>query len=304
MADVTLFRRRCRVVVDTIEVVPLEKDPSKALTVRFVVHKSLTPEPNKAEVHIFNLNPNNRAQLANKRVEPASLVAFANGGSGPIKTIARDIPVLIEAGYQEGSSCIFLGNLRSVQSVREGADIITSLSSGDGEASCANARINKSFRKGSSVKEILEAIALVLGVEEGNLADAVKQFKSSGAVDIFANGAVLSGNAAAEMTAICRSIGFTWSIQDGKLQLLPLREALKGEAILLTPETGLIDSPTVDNKGVLRARMLMAPDVFPGRLVTVKTFSYNGTFRVENTTHTGDTSGNEWFVDIEAKAYQ
>lgn len=281
MAGVALFRRRCRVVVDTIEVVPLEADPSKALTVRFVVHKSLTPEPNKAEIHIFNLNPDHRAQLAAK----------------------PDVPVLLEAGYQEGSSCIFLGKLRSVETVRDGADIRTSLQSGDGELEYKTGRVSVSVKKNTPTDVALREIAKALGVDEGNLSDAVTKIKANALGQMFSGGTVIHGQAARKMTDVCRSAGLTWSIQDGKLQFLGLREALKGEAILLTPETGLVDSPTVDPKGVLKARMLMAPDVFPGRLLVLKSASLEGQYRIEKTTHTGDTNGNDWFVDVEARKY-
>ena len=281
MAGVTLFRRRCRVVVDTIEVVPLEEDPSRALTVRFRVDKSLTAEPNKAEVHIFNLSPDSRSQLAAR----------------------ADVPVLIEAGYAEGSSCIFLGKLRSVQTVREGADIITSLSSGDGELEYKTGRVSVSVKRNTPTDVALRELAKALGVEEGNLADAVAKIKANALGQMFAAGTVFHGQAARQMTSACRSAGLTWSIQDGKLQFLGLREALKGEAILLTPETGLVDSPTVDPKGVLKARMLMAPDVFPGRLLVLKSAQLEGQYRIEKTTHTGDTAGNDWFVDVEAKRY-
>lgn len=275
----TQFRRRCRIVVGTTEVIGIAQDPSLALTVRFQVEKTLTT-PNKAEVHIFNMLPERRAAIA-----------------------ALDAtPVQIDAGYEDGFSTIYLGTLRSAQVTRDGADVILSLSSGDGEAAYKK-RASFSVKKGTQADVVIRQLALALGVLEGNLSEAISKIKASPVAQVFTDGTVIQGNAAREMTNICRAAGLTWSIQDGKLQFLSVKESLKGTAILLTPTTGLIDQPSVDNKKVLKARMLMAPDVFPGRIVVIDSEFVKGQYRIERTIHSGDTSGQDWFIDIEGKAY-
>jgi hypothetical protein len=281
-AAVTLFRRRCRVVVDTIEVVPLESDPSKALTVTFKVDKSLAATPNKAELKIYNLNPSNRMQLAAK----------------------VDVPVSIEAGYAEGTSVIFLGKLRSAKSVPDDAgNWITALASADGASEMKAGRVSVSVKKGAPTDVALKAIVKALGVSDGNLNDALTKIRSASLAQMFAGGTVMHGRAAREMTQLCRSVGLRWSVQDGKLQFLELRKALAGEAIFLDGDHGLIDSPTVDQKGILKARMLMAPDVFPGRLVVVQSKAVQGQWRIEKTSHTGSTRDADWFIDLEGKRY-
>lgn len=281
MAGATLFGRRCRVVVDTLEIVPLEADPVKALTVRFKVDKSLAATPNKAEIHILNLNPEHRAQVESM----------------------PQVPVLLEAGYEDGSSVLFLGKLRTARSVRDAEGWITSLSSGDGELEYQKGRVSVAIKKSTQTDVGLREIVKALGVAEGNLKDAVNKIKGNALGQMFAAGTVFHGQAAREMTNVCRSCGLTWSIQDGKLQFLELREALKGEAILLSAATGLVDSPTVDPKGVMKCRMLLAPDVFPGRLLVLKSAAVEGQYRIEKTTHTGDTAGTDWFVDVEGNRY-
>lgn len=281
MAGAALFGRRCRVVVDTIEVVPLEVDPAKALTVRFKIDKSLAATPNKSEIHVVNMNPEHRALVE----------------------AVPQVPVLLEAGYEEGSSVLFLGKLRTARSVKDGGDWITSLSSGDGELAYQKGRVSVPIKKGTPTDVGLREIVKALGVAEGNLKDAVNKIKSNALGQMFAAGTVFHGQAAREMTSVCRSCGLTWSIQDGKLQFLGLREALAGEAILLSASTGLVDSPTVDPKGVMKCRMLLAPDVFPGRLLVLQSLAVEGQYRIEKTTHTGDTAETDWFVDIEGRRY-
>jgi hypothetical protein len=279
-AAVTLFRRRCRVVVGTIEVVPLESDPSKALTVGFKVDKSLDQTPNKAELRIFNLHPTHRAQVAEQST----------------------VPVQIDAGYEEGASTIFLGRLSSSKSIPDGAgNWITTLSSADGAVEAKTNRVSVSVAKGAATDVVLRAVVSALGVAEGNVSDAIAKIKANALGQLFASGTVLHGRAAVEMTRICRSVGLRWSVQDGKLQFLSLRQALAGKAVLLSSSTGLVETPTVDPKGVLKARMLMAPDVFPGRLLVLQSKVHGGQWRIEKTSHTGDTKAADWFIDIEAK---
>lgn len=272
MADVLLFKRSVRVVVNTIEI--------KDLAMTFRVHKSLKPEPNKAELTIYNLNPDHRSAL--EQLKTAS--------------------VLIEAGYEAGTSTLFLGDLRTAISTTEGPDIVTKLSSGDGEKKVKTARAKVSMKKGAATPaKVLEAVAKSLGVGEGNLKQALGQL--GGVANCFSEGAVISGSSFREMNAVCKSLGLTWSIQDGKLQILSLRKALDGQAIKLSKSTGMIGSPTVDNDGVLTVTMLLAPDVFPGRKLVLDADRLKGQYRIEACDYSGDTHGQDWYCKIEAKRY-
>lgn len=274
MADVKLFGRKIRVVVSTIEITEL--------TMLFNVVKTLKPEPNKAELTIYNLNPSNRSKLEQM----------------------VQAPVQIEAGYQDGMSVLFLGDLRTAITIHQGPDYITKLSSGDGERAVKTARVNVSLKKGSAgADKVLEAVAKSLGVGDGNLKQALNAIKAAGLADLFSEGTVIFGSAFREMTTICHSLGLTWSIQDGKLQILEKKKALEGQAIKINERTGLIGSPTVDNKGVLTCQTLLIPDVFPGRLMVLESERIQGQYRIESCQYTGDTRGQDWYIQIEGKRY-
>lgn len=274
MADVKLFGRKIRVVVSTIEITEL--------TMLFNVVKTLKPEPNRAELTIYNLNPSNRSKLEQM----------------------VQAPVQIEAGYQDGMSVLFLGDLRTAITVHQGPDYITKLSSGDGERAVKTARVNVSLKKGSAgADKVLEAVAKSLGVGDGNLKQALAVIKAAGLADLFSEGTVIFGSAFREMTTICHSLGLTWSIQDGKLQILEKKKALEGQAIKINERTGLIGSPTVDNKGVLTCQTLLIPDVFPGRLMVLESERIQGQYRIESCQYTGDTRGQDWYIQIEGKRY-
>lgn len=278
-APILLFNRALRLVVAPkgsptgIEI--------KDLRVAFSVSKTLKPEPNTAEIKIWNLNGDHRSQLEQL---PTALVT-------------------LEAGYVAGTSLLFSGELRTSLTVREGPDLITTLASADGEKAHRTARVNVAIKKGMPADKVIKEVAKALGVTPGNLDAALSKIKASPLRTLFSEGTVVTGQASREMTALCRSCGLVWSIQDGKLQLLGLREALEGSAILLAPSTGLIGSPTVDNEGVLSVRTLIIPDLIPGRKIVVESERLKGQYRVETTQHAGDNGADDWYVDVEAKRY-
>lgn len=295
-----LFGRVATLIADTIKIEsrPATAEVPRPLRIRFDVTKTSDGKPNKAKIDIWNLNPNHRAQLEN----------------------APYVPVQLDAGYVDGTSTIFLGNLRSARTVKsDGKDWITSLECGDGELAVQTARVNVTIAKGTDTDQVLRTLAKALGVGEGNLAQAAQTIRSafSGTGNIFTAGTVLSGHAATEMDRICRSLNLEWSIQGGKLQILERTKALEGTAILLgvalerfghNGSGGMIGSPTIaidskDKRQTLTAKMALQPDVAPGRLMVVNALNVSGQFRIEDTHHNGDIGTDDWYVEVKAKRY-
>jgi len=274
-----LFQRDYRVTVDDISITKLD--------LTFKIVRNLGREPNTAEIAIKNLSPDNRAALEEK----------------------EEVRVRVEAGYITaegvpadegfaGRSLIYSGDLREAHTERDGADLITTISSGDGEKRQRRARANKTFGPGTRIRTVVEALADALGVGLGNLRDLQDlEFGATGG--IFPNGTVISGNAWRELSQIFRSAALEVTIQNGVLQVLPRRTALAGQAVLLKSTTGLIESPSQSSDGTARARCLMIPDLFPGRKVKFEAQRVSGFFRVNKASYTGDTAADDWFIDIE-----
>jgi len=273
-----LFKRSARVVVSTIELTT--DSPEGSLDVAFSVTKTLKPEPNTAEIQVWNLNPDHRSQLEE----------------------AEQVPVSIDAGYEDGTARLFLGNLRTAITVREGPDLITTLQSGDGEKEIKTKRINQAIAPGTANDAVLKQVIKALGVGAGNTDEIVSGlgFKSNG--KLWPSGTVLSGSASRNMTLLAESFGLEWSIQDGAIQLLQKGAALAQLDVAITPNTGLIGSPSVDNEGVLSCQTLLIPEIFPGRTITLESERLSGRYRVEECIYTGDTGGADWYIDLEAKA--
>ena len=246
----------------------------------FSVSRSLAREPNTAELSIWNLRESTRQTLQSK----------------------SRVRVKIEAGYKDQQlSSIFDGFVEDVATVREGPDNVTVVRTSDGGRRSRRARTNRSFGPGARVERVLRRLARDLGVGQGNVREAVANGSFEGLGREWAHGTVTSGSAAEELSRILESTGFDWSIQDGNLQILARQAAVQGTAVLLTPDTGLIEAPTVDPDGIVSAKTLLVPDIFPGRKLNIRSRELDGIYRAKKCDYSGDTSSNDWFIEIEAE---
>jgi len=272
-----LFHRVAAVVVGTGGGRALRID---ALDFSFTVVKNLRREPNTCSVEIYNLSDTSRLSI--------------EGASGQ--------QLRLEAGYANDSWAIFEGEVRRAWTEYEGAvDRKTTIEGGDGERAFRVARVNRSFGEGTSLRSVIAEVATSMGLGVGNLEAETQGRGFEGLGSTYAEGCVVSGSGRESLSGLCRSIGLEWSVQDGNLQLLPFREAVRHTAVLLTPDTGLIGSPSIDSEGVMHAKALIIPGIFPGRKIDVRSRYAAGVFRAAKTTFTGSTAGPDWYVDIEGR---
>lgn len=275
-----LFDRRVTVTVDTIQFSDLD--------CTFTVEKTLKPAPNNCELSIWNLSRDHRAQLEQLRPKD--------------KKATTGIPCKIEAGYRSGTSLIWLGDLRSVENQRQGPDWITKLSSGDGERGSQKGRLHISYGPGTDIGTALRAMARAMGVSEGNLSQVVSKLKIAGSA-IFPSGITISGPVYRQLQTFAQSADLELTIQDSALQFVDRGATLAGTALKLSAATGMLDSPSVDNKGILTVKTLMIPNVRVGGLIVMDALSVKGNFKIQKATWTGDTAGGDWMIEIQGKAF-
>lgn len=276
MSGDLLFSRRCAVVVDDLLV--------DGLRVQFSVEKTLTKHPNTADVKITNLSESTRRQMRKKHAK-----------------------VVLSAGYDDTIARIFSGQARTTDHARQGPEWETHIQCGDGEVQFRFSRVSESYGPGAALGDIITSLGRSMGVDLGNVREQVEAGGFRGNVDQFAQGYVAHGRASTELDRILRTAGFEWSIQDGALQLLKPGQTSKRQAVLLSPETGLVGSPehgAPDKKGkpsVMKCKSLLQPSIVPGGRVELRSQNVQGQYRVEKVKHTGDTAGGDWYSEVEAR---
>lgn len=249
------------------------------LRVQFSVEKTLQKEPNRCEITITNLSERTRGELQKK-----------------------PLLVRLDAGYDGQLARIFSGDLRWAQSKHEGPDWETMMQVGDGDRAFRFARVSRSFKPGTKARVLVEEAAKAMGLQMPADARAMTELLAE-----YASSVVVQGPAHVELSRVLDAVGLSWSVQDGRLQILQSTGVRRDQAILVRQDTGLIGTPDYsapEKKGEspkLTFKMLLYPGLTPGGKVRLETSQINGNFKVLRVAHTGDTHGEPWTSEVEAK---
>jgi hypothetical protein len=282
-----LFNRICAVQI--------EDKAFTDLRVTFNVLRTLRSSPAQAEIVVYNLEPNLRKSV----VELAQRKVTASGDVGR----PGRVRVRLLAGYETtGAAQIFSGDLREVRIERQGPDVALRMSAGDGLSSLSTRGAPRSFAAGTPLIDVLKRVVQDSGLDEGNAVTAARtalQGKTLGA-----GGLVLDGDGARGLDAVTRAGGLEWSIQDGQVQVLGKDRGLSAVAVKLSGETGLIGSPQEDQRRHVKCVSLMNPDIVPGRVIRLESLDITGDYRAQDVRYIGDTDGQPWYCEIEARRLQ
>ena len=266
----------------------------------FRVEKTLKPEPNKCVIEVYNLSPKHRAQLAELAPGKGTVKKPKNGQKTSLPVLGR-VPCRLEAGYGADKDLIFLGDLRTVDTELVDADKSTTITSGDGDKAYKSSRINISIGPKTSLRDAMAAVLKTFGLGTGNLNKVVQQLQNGSA--LLPRGAVLSGASARVLTDLCRSADIEWSIQDSVPVFTNLNKALSDKAVVLSPKTGLVGSPSVDANGIMKCQTLIVPGLRCGRIVIIDAAEVKGNYRIESIVYEGENAGQRWYAEVTGKRY-
>lgn len=308
-----LFGRTCTLTLGTTQIkcaqfagaganTPAGPEQSGGLAITFRVKKNLKAEPNSVEIKVWNLSPATRLSLENPSksaaVTGSALPLVPGSGVAP----ATVIPVQLDVGYGGDNHTIFIGQLRNATSEINGPNIITTVSSGDNEQAFAAQRVKFTIPAQATPQQILATAAQGLGVGMGN----VGQQLGGATAGTGGPARVVMGAAAKVFGQQARSNGLQWSVQDGALQVLPIGQSLGGPstAVLLNAQSGLVGSPTIDNKGIVKCESLIQPGLTPGLPLVLESANLKGAFRIEDVEFNGATWGAPWTATIHARKWK
>ena len=244
------------------------------MRVAFSVEKTVSGSANKFEILIWNLNSDHRNSIGKELTE-----------------------VQLEAGYvpPEGGGnvgVIAKGFIRDVFHERDGSDIITTISCGDGDKAHRRATISKTYPAGTPIEDVIEGIydqMKPFGVDRGEwkFPDGMRTLKRPYS---------MCGGCVREMDVLGRGNKFYWSIQNGVMEIIPTNNHLPGQ-VLISPRHGMIGTPTITDNGV-KVKALLNPAIRVNRTVKIESEvlemnAQDGVYRVSEVTFQGDnTQGN------------
>ena len=252
-----------------------------AVRVNFNVVKTEDDEPNQFDLEVYNLSKSTRTKFE-----------------------TTDNRVILQAGYASmGLKLLAIGDIVRGSTEFKQPDVITSVDCRDGGRALRDARASLSFEPNVPAKTMVEELVKKLNVDNIEIG-----FDLSGT---FKNGWSFYGSARDGLNKLGACFGFQWSVQNNTLQLTKKRTPSAREAVLLTPSTGMIGSPSrIDKTGNnltkakeepgLKVKCLLNPALVPGDPVVIESADYpRGTYRIVKVAHIGDTHGNEWSSTLE-----
>ena len=271
------------------------------LRVVFEITKTLRSSLNTAVIKIYNLSPDNEGKIKGEFTE-----------------------VLFNVGYQGAALLVFRGQIRNVSTYSEGTDRITEINAADGERDSRKSIVNFTLAAGTTTEQLVDKVVETFeSTKKGQIVVKDKQRL---------RGRVISGMATDVLHAAASDSNANWSIQDGRLDIVAADSTLPTEAIVIRDDTGKLDPPEVDDKGI-KVRCLLNPRIrcngkikLDNRDVKLKVIKQrerqpgakapkkapkskhlarldpDGIYKVYKVVHKGDTRANEWSSEVFAQA--
>lgn len=234
------------------------------ITIEFSVNKNLFSEVNTLDAEIYNLAPDTYNQL---------FFDYFN---------LEHRVVVLQAGYSTtGMSTIFIGDMWSCYTRREGANVITKMHCIVGL---------KALKKNSEVT--LNGIS-----RDKVLAQVSKDMDLdleiySGVDEKFTRPVTLMGNS---MAIAEQYSGHNVYIDDNKLIVLDIADGIKGQVPLINDESGLLGVPKHE-QALLTVDIIFEPRMIVGQIIEISSRihpMFNGQYKVYGIKHEGVISDAE-----------
>lgn len=243
------------------------------LRVGFSVRRTLQRKPNECQVQVYGLSRDSSSWCRTK---------------GHV--------LRLMAGYGGAPELLFLGGVDRAVRSEDAPEAVTTVEAADGGREFREARVYKSFTGQIMSSQVIQELATAAGLPLG----FIEPF-----VDVpITQGVVLAGPVRDNLDKITRSLGLSWSIQDGRLQTLSASGGTPEPSVLLTPDSGLVGSPrpATDKKVKKKIELtcLLQPSLRPGRRFMLESRDYKGVYRCEDVEHRGDTHADDWFTNVTA----
>lgn len=223
---------------------------------KFEVKNSDNEGPNTASIRLYNLSADTVRQIT---------------GRTPVEYTR----MVLQAGYEDAFGVIFDGTIKQFRRGKENAtDTYLDILAAASDIEYNFGVCNVTLAAGATQDQIASAIAGQMGLQPGEIKadDALRT--TGGALP---RGKVLWGLGRLHMRNLATSMGSTWNIEDGKVNVTPLTGYLPGETVVLSPSTGMVGVPEQTDQGV-RVKCLLNPRIRIGALVQIDQASVNQTF--------------------------
>lgn len=275
-----------------------------AFHTRFEVQNADVESPNNCAIRIYNMTKKTVKQLID---------------NAEFKSVA------LNAGYESGNyGIIFQGQIKQFRIGKESnVDSYLDILASDGDIAYNKSFISATMAKGYTSTDVINQAAKSMGlpVDIGTVKADLQHVPS-----LNPRGKVLFGMSRMFVRNAASTLDSSWSIQNGRIQIVPNKGYMSGEAVELNATTGLVGIPEQTDEGI-RMRCLLNSKIRIGGLVYLNNDDINitmqsnpksanipynsraqlqplaplsdrGIYRVFVAEHEGDTRGQQWYTNI------
>jgi len=259
------FGRDYEIIVTTKNGEVIKISPN--IRIQFEATKSVKGGLNSCRVSIYNLNETNRRHLVKDKTDQKTMMPF-----------------LLQAGYEKIET-IFQGTITESYSERRGADIITTLVCHDGGHDFLTSYTSKTV-KSNDIEYILEDMP---NIKKGKVTKRVKLHRPK----------VLVGSSFKIIEDMLKE-DETVFIDNEKLHILKDNEITDDLSVIVSPETGLLKTPSKKESEVTFQTMMNPSLKISGLCEIQSTISkeLNGVYKVNTIKYSGDTDGADWKQEV------
>lgn len=280
-----LFGRKYKIIVATKGTSGFD---ITGLKVVFKIEKSMSADPNRSTIQIYNLAP-----------EMQNFI---------LSDVRR---IIIEAGYEnsEQYGLIFDGDIvKAVRRAAQSIDKITEVIAQDGDLFLNSGFISVSYGAGQTTQSVLSQMQ---GIADDDMVMGSVSSDLKGTR--LARGKAMFGQPKDYALMLAKSEGALFYVNDRKINLVKPGDVPEGQIIDLSPSSGLIGTPEQTDDGVT-AKCLLNPLLNVNKLVHIsnefvqetneigKASLSSGVYKVIKLKHSGDTTGNDWYTEFDAVA--
>lgn len=275
---------------------------------KFQVQNSDEEGPNTCSIRLYNLSADTVKQIT---------------GRTPVEYTR----LVLQAGYESSFGVIFDGTIKQFRRGRENAtDTYLDILAAASDIEYNFGVCNITLAAGATQDQIAAAVTQQMGLKVGTVKADSSLAVTGGALP---RGKVLWGMGRLHLRNLAESMGSTWNIEDGKVNVTPLTGYLPGEAVVLSSMTGMVGIPEQTDQGI-KVKCLLNAKLRIGALVQIDQASINqttaqssaalpvgqlqydkyaglslpadvtsdGYYRCYVVEFSGDTRGQEWYTEI------
>jgi hypothetical protein len=268
-----------------------------ALRFTFHIARGDVETPNSARIRVYNVSDDTAHQAGSKEFNR----------------------VVIQAGYDGNYGVIFDGSIVQARKGRETpTDTYLDITAADGDMAYNFAVVNTTLAAGSVAADQVQVCTQAMAQF-----DVSTGYTPPMTTNRLPRAKVMFGMARNYMRAVADTQQMLWSIQDGKLQMVPSTSYVPGTIPVINAATGMIGMPQQTQNGI-NVKMLLNPMVRIGGLIKLDNSSIqktdyslrlgdqaenanaqlqnkingDGLYYVMTNSQSGDTRGNDWYTEV------